>query len=801
MGIWSGTKSCLPSFRKWGGNMKKSFLIARSNFRGAKGQTAAIVALVLCASLMLNLWLMLSMDYKRNFDRYHEKLNAEHVTLALGGANGELRDFVSETLEKSEQTEQYCMDDALHMVGSFEYNGGEVNTELVILEKEAALNRLVGKVEIIEDSKFSRGIYLPMIYAVNNSHSIGENIEITIGNNVVNYTVCGFFNSVMAGTHNCSMCEFLLTADLYEELEEKGFAPKSTLVSVRIHNKAESEDFEAMLKNAVSSRYPTVRTTSNSYALVSSSRYISQMICSGIVSAMAFFVTLIALVVIASNVINYIQENMKNLGVLKAVGYRSSQLIFALLLQFLSVTIISAAAGIVLSYCLFPAVNAMMISQTGIPYAIRVLPLPIVITIALIGGTVSLAVWLSARRIKRIEPIVALRQGILTHSFKSNHVPLEKTHAPLHLALALKTTFSGIKQNATVCITMLVLSLVVAFSGLMVENVIVNMEPFINLIVGEMADSCIDVNTKIEKEFLQRMEEDARIQKVYLYQAEEVRHVDGTALLARMTEDFSKMNNPDIVFEGRFPQYDNEMAIAAKYAKEKGIKIGEEITLTADGNEAKYIITGFTQSSNNLGKDCLLTRSGYERMGVLQNVSYYINMEDGVDIDAFHTEVNEWFENDINVAINMQSVLDGTASVYVALMTIIVIAVLILSVVVIVFVLYLLVRTMLNNKKRDYGILKALGFTTGQLILQTALSFMPAVILSMIAGLIVSSLVINPLTAVFLSGIGIVKCTFTVPVGFIAAAGAGLILFAFAMACLLSLKIRKIAPRALLSGE
>lgn len=108
---------------------------------------------------------------------------------------------------------------------------------------------------------------------------------------------------------------------------------------------------------------------------------------------------------------------------------------------------------------------------------------------------------------------------------------------------------------------------------------------------------------------------------------------------------------------------------------------------------------------------------------------------------------------------------------------------------------------MLNNKIRDYGIMKALGFTTSQLILQTALSFMPTVIVSTVIGLVVCGMIINPLTALFLSGIGIVKCTFSVPVGFITAAGVGLIVFAFGMACLLSLKIRKITPKALLSGE
>lgn len=779
--------------------MEKAFLIARSNLRRSKGQTAAMMVLILLAALMMNLWLMLSMDYKRNFERYHEKLNGEHVTLALNGNDARLRAFLSGILEEDERTVQYCMDDCFVMVGSFAYGEGEVNTEFVVLEKEAALNRPVGKIEVVEEGECTSGIYLPMIYGTD--YSVGETIELTIGSSVESYTVCGFLNSIMTGSHNCSMTAILFTEDKYEELEQKGILPGSLLVSVRIRDRAESKDFEAMIDNAVASRYPDVRTISNSYDMVSTARYISQMICSGIVSAMAFLVTLIALVVISSNVINYIQEDMRNLGALKAVGYTSSQIISALLFQFLGVVLVTATVGSGLSYCLFPAVNQMMVSQTGIPYTMRFLPLPFVITLVFLGGIVFCTVWLSSRRIKKIEPITMLRLGVLPHSFKRNHVPLERTHAPLTLALALKNTLSGVKQNITVCVTMLVLSLVVVFSGLMAENVIVNMEPFVNLIVGETADLAIDINVSAEDEFLQLLKEEPRVRKVYLYNAVEVRHFGGNALVANLSEDFSKLNNQSICVEGRLPKYDNEMAVAAKYAKENGLNIGDEITLAAAGNEAVYIICGFTQISNYLGEDCMMLRSGYERMGRLSHATYYINMAENIDIDAFNAEVGSRFGNDINTSANMMLLIKGTGDVYVALVTAIVIAILILSGVVITFVLYLLVRMMLNRKKRDYGVMKALGFTTGQLILQTAASFMPAVIISTVTGLIVNAFIINPLMAVFLSGIGIVKCTYTVPAGFISIAGVGLIGFSFGIVVLLSLKIRRVAPRALIVGE
>lgn len=781
--------------------MRKSILIAASNLRRARGQTAAITVLILLASAMLNLGLMLAKDYKDNFNRCHDNLHDGHVTLGISARDSGMEDFLEEFFQEDGRTVEYAMNDALVMVGYFSYNGGEINTEFVIMEKDTALNRPVGRMEIVEEGEYESGIYLPMLYGADGKIAVGEDVEITIGNHTMEYKVCGFLNSAMAGSHNCSMSALLLTADKYEELEEAGYAPASTYISVRIRDKAESEDFEAALKNRAAARYPSVRLLSNNYQLVSSSRYISQMICTGVVGAMAFIVTLITLVVISSNVIQYVQENMKNLGALKAVGYQSRQIVAGLLLQFLGVVFLAAAAGVGLSYCLFPAVNHMMISQTGIPYRVHFLPMPCALTLCTMVGAVALVVWLSAGRIRKIDPIVALRQGVLTHSFKRNHVPLEQTRAPLQLALALKTCASGMKQNVTVCITMLVLSLVLVFSGLMVENVIVDMAPFINLIVGETADSCINVRAEAEGALRKRAETTDDITKIYMYNSVEVRHVDGVALTATMAEDFSQVNNQDVCYQGRFPQFDNEVAIGVKYAREKGLEIGDEITLTAEGKEADYLICGFTQISNNLGKDCLLTRAGYERMAEFSNISFYINLKEGTDIDAFHERMEEELGDGMNAAINILSVIEGSAGVYVSLMTVIIVTILLLSAATIAFVLYLLVRTLLNSRKRDYGILKALGFTTGQLVLQTAASFLPAVILSTTAGILVSCLVINPLTALFLGGIGIVKCTFTVPAGLIAVSGAGMALLAFGLACLMSLRIRKIAPVDLLAGE
>lgn len=113
--------------------MQNILLIAFSNIRKAKGQTASIFVLIMIAASMLNLWLMLSMDYTSNFERYHDEFNAEHVTLAVDGNSDKMQTFLSQTLKEDKRTAQYRLDKCMHMTGSFPYNSGKATGWLAFL--------------------------------------------------------------------------------------------------------------------------------------------------------------------------------------------------------------------------------------------------------------------------------------------------------------------------------------------------------------------------------------------------------------------------------------------------------------------------------------------------------------------------------------------------------------------------------------------------------------------------------------------------------------------------------------------
>lgn len=182
--------------------MNRNLLLARANIRKSKGQTAAIIALVLLSSIMLNLWLILATDYKQNFDRWHDKLNDGHISLAAYADDESYRDFICDTIENSNEVTEYHLADALVASGSFDYNGGNVMSNFVILDKETAVSRDVGKFEITGEEIPESGVYLPLLYGTEHNYSAGDKIKLTLGNENFEYTVCGFFNNTMMASHN-----------------------------------------------------------------------------------------------------------------------------------------------------------------------------------------------------------------------------------------------------------------------------------------------------------------------------------------------------------------------------------------------------------------------------------------------------------------------------------------------------------------------------------------------------------------------------------------------------------------------
>ncbi len=105
----------------------------------------------------------------------------------------------------------------------------------------------------------------------------------------------------------------------------------------------------------------------------------------------------------------------------------------------------------------------------------------------------------------------------------------------------------------------------------------------------------------------------------------------------------------------------------------------------------------------------------------------------------------------------------------------------------------LLIKIQLVRDQKQLGIYKALGYTTGQLMMQTAM-YIPVLFAGTILGCILAWFLVNPTFILSLSAFGIKKCNMNVNIIYMFGIIAGIVLWALLIALLCSARIKKITP-------
>lgn len=778
--------------------MKTHQILSRSAFRGATSQAVVLVCLVLIAALVTNIWLMISWDYKENFALTHSALNAEHVVCMISEPPDAVEEALDAILEDVPTTQREFTPGLLVPV-TFPYGGNDMTHTFFVMEEETATSKDVGRVEILSESSTEEGLYFPLLYE--DDLVTGLQTELTVGSEEKPWTIAGFFNSAMAGSSNCSIIELLATKTSFEELHEERIGLPGTLCSIRLANPEESAKVRSQLAGELTARFPSAIVVGEEYMRVAQSRYIASFITGAVFSAAAVLVLFLALVVAASNTANQIQRAMSDFGVLKAVGYTGRALVHSVLWQYGVLALPAAIAGSALSYTLYPTIVTSMVKQTGIPYEVQFLSGPFVTTVGICVIVIVLSAWLAARRIRDIDPIAALRSGIPTHSFQKNPLPLATSHGSANLSLGLKSAFSISGRTMIACISMGLLALLIVFCAVLVENTILHPEPVLDLVGVERADMAVEMDAQDEELVRQTLLAHPGVQDVYLYTTVEVDEPGGPGLTGIVIDDAEKLSGKNLIFKGRMPEYANEIALGAKHAEELGLAVNDQITLGVPGSEVTYLITGLSQSSNFLGDDAWFIREGYERIGDPPVITLYVRLEPGYSSQDVLDYLDAKTGDAVSKSVNVKEMIDSFYSAYLSALRLIVVVLAVLCVLMTALVMFLLVRMTVQSRLPEYGLLKALGYRSRDLVLQTIIGFMPAIAVSETLGLVLWSFAINPLLALFLSGIGTRACNFTIPVLMIAGGGLALFVLAIALVALVARRIGKADPVQLLTEE
>ncbi|MDR1825608.1 MAG: FtsX-like permease family protein [Bifidobacteriaceae bacterium] len=785
--------------------MRRTLMLAWANIRGAKGAAAGLLGVAALAALVLNLGLMMLLDYGKAFDRQADRANAPHFAVS------ESRHLWTEEqatwLADHPDVTQVEILEALTSEATIPYNGAEVPATLIIMSVDTphSLDRLIPMdgAQPLGDGD----IYLPYMDKVGGGLAIGDAFTMTFGTQKLTYRIAGFTNEAYFSSPADNIQLAYLNQATFTALEAALPATQVTLALASLTDRDLGDQFTQDFSKLFVYDNPAVAEAqaAGEPSFISTYRYSTARygrtfmvdILSAIMVVFAGLILVVALIVIRFRVRNSIEEQMANLGALKAVGYTSGQIAWGIVAQFAGLTLVGVGAGIGLTYAALPAVSKALEGQSSMIWTAGFDITTSAVTLAAVVGTVLLVTLAAAARLRRLTPLTALRAGLAVHSFRRNNLPLDRSHGSPTWLLGAKTALQAKGQMIMVALIVAVVSFMPSFALSCYYDTAVNNEEFVRTIAGEMPDALVQVKPAQGEAVLADVQTRPGVRKAFGYSRSMAMLIDGNPVWAFATEDQEQLEGR-LLYEGRYARHENELVMTPVLASTLDKTIGDTVTLSLGGEGADYLVTGLIQSMNEYGMLVGLNTDGIKR--VLPSYQFdevFVYLDDIDQAEPFLDAVAADLGEAVVATLPMWTMAQAQLRAYGDLFGVVATAILVIAIVVVVLVLYLVLGATILRRRRSFGIQKALGYTSGQLMRQIAFTYMPVIAAAVLAGALAGYLAFGSMMGGIFRWLGIVSVHMQPWAAGSAVLALVLVPFAFAVAMLVARRIRRVSAYAL----
>ena len=353
-----------------------------------------------------------------------------------------------------------------------------------------------------------------------------------------------------------------------------------------------------------------------------------------------------ALFMIRHKISGDIEDQMINIGVLEALGYRSHEISLAYLYEYMITGLAGSVLGLIIALLLTPFVNSVIRVMLGRNvYGAEGIGGGILAAL-MVSVVVTLFALLKTRTVKDYPPVVALRKGIKTHHFGRNLLPLEKLGADINTGLALKGFMGNLKASFGICICIVTAGAAMLFSVMSFDffkdgagNLVKMMQRDTDTL-----DLCVvsGVDPEMIKDEVLRLPQVRKALCGYSHGNVSVKGSPDSALV----NAYADYNDAENItpYKGRCPQYDNEVMVGMRRSRTENINLGDSIILENNGLEKSYIVTGIVGSMENGGTVVYLTTKGYERINInARPDAVHVYPAEGVGIPELEAAIREHF--------------------------------------------------------------------------------------------------------------------------------------------------------------
>ncbi|MCM1183472.1 MAG: ABC transporter permease [Roseburia sp.] len=742
--------------------MKKTSTLILHNLKKAKGQYISFGVFICLTAFIINIALVLAFQTFSAYDSLFDELDTADINFIIPALQDN-EDLLAEVeaLDGVSFAEKH--DGVFLSVTVREFAGSDfdMNTVFYNLDAERTLNLL----EVTQTSeKNGNAVCIPLYMKELGGFAEGGSITYSIDGEEHVYDIGGIVSEMQYGNYGTGLIGGYFPETVYEELAEEYGAHVIAEYSLKTTEAADLGEMKNTLSELLREKGIALLNISDRDA----SKQTRTMVCTLLI---VIFLALAAIILVVSiflsnfRIRSAIEDELAQMGVLKAVGYTSNLIIASAVLPYVLVGVTFTVVGIGLSYAVLPSVAGILAIQSGFSYTPDFDIAALLLVLLGLTCAIGLFSWLSARKIHRLEPINAIR-GI--------------------------TGNESAGQNVLLFIVSFGIMVLLSFAGTLLYNVNVKPDNFMNTLSEETPSVIFTAEDGKMTELGELLQDDERVNLWLEYASVPVSYGDGS-LTAFVCEDFSKITN-DICYEGHSPAKENEIAVGSALSDD--YPIGEEIEITIGDKSAAYMVTGYVQSVNNAGAVCQLTGEGYGRIGEDTNtVNVYLSSKNA---DKFIEEYEENHGALIKASVNFEQMSENGRRMYAGIVSVIVIILFVISVLMVLLVMYVIINSMISRRRQEFGIYKAIGYTNGQLTVRTALGFIPVVAAASILSAIAGLWYLPAMNRTIFSLIGAIKNHFEVSAWILLAFAVIFTAVAFAISVLLSAPIKKITAYSLL---
>ena len=786
------------------------FLLVRSNLKKSRKTSFAFFLLLMATMLLSYTGSQLTEGFRRLYQEKAAETNSADFAAVLP------RNFCEryqEEIAGFRQAEEEILvmetSDAL-LLRNMDIqagNGEPVNGSWMI--RDADREGTLSSLKIVEymDQMPENGIYVPYVCRTFFGFGLGDMLTISSGEWEETFIIAGFTEDVLFGCR--SNIAFDLPQASFRSLQEKTGADCDAAV-VMIKTEGSVSGLANRFSEFVAGRSDGemfYNTSDINYAEASRSNNLNIYVA--VMNAASFIGVAACFMVVWFHMRNTLDKDLKELGTLKAVGYGGGQIVISYVLQFLFLGLAGGMAGIGLSQCIMPAVIKNIATDIGFVWNTAFLGRAAgrnLLAVLLVIGAVTLFL---SRGIFRIRPVEAIQErGKVLLSGRKGGMTMESSPFPVNLSIIFKMISSERIKSILTGVVISVIMCVAGFAVILYVRLVNDEGGMLQVTGTEVYSVNVQPSRPEDAAEIAREMEREGVRKVMLAVEPGSSRLlcdNGVYAALGVYSDYGALENPSL-YAGRYPKHENETAISGNLAEALGKEIGDTIEVSQIFQEAAgegtFLIVGLTQGTYTGGMDIYLTMEGLALVDPgAQWQTVHIYLEEGIDAEEYCSRLEERFLDRISYAGGFERVFYSQLAPIISSLSGMVSFIMAVMFLLVIIMGYFVTNSILLTHKRDFGIMKALGYSNGQIISQTVVTFMLYIAGGSLLGGIALYFGSNAVLAGLFRGMGVYRLTFRFPAVWIAV----LVLCMEAAGCLTAFlsawKVRKIVPCSLIKAE